>query len=391
MQLLTEGAVPQMTRPEGDLTVGGLVGSDDLDKKKESRPSWRAPLAVGLVLLLILAVIATSALLARPGFTSRATHSPEVTKALPPVPGSRWGVRASLPEARSGLAAAVYDGMIYAIGGQTGTGVTGAVTRYIPATNVWQTLSPLPEPVTDIQAVVVGEKIYVPGGQTAAGAQTDLLEVYDPRRDIWEQKMHLPVAVSGYALAAFEGRLYLFGGQSGSKILGDVYEYDPAQDTWQTRSPLTSGRAFCRAAVVGEKIYLVGGFDGQVALDLNEIYFPGRDAHGETAWSPGPSLPSGRYAMGVASLIDRIYLVGGKVSTSEETELFGSTVTLQYLPANGQWLTFDLPLNPVGRGMGMVALENQLYVIGGNVSTGPLDGNQAYKAIYTFAIPIVVK
>ena len=217
----------------------------------------------------------------------------------PPIP---W-----LPGGRRGLAAVAYDGKIYAIGGETVDGVSADVLRFDPLKNSWQALAPKPLAVSDIQAAMMDEIIYVPGGRLASGEATDALEVYDPRHDAWTQKAHLPQPVSGYALVAFEGRLYLFGGQNGKNYLNTVYEYNPNLDTWSQRTSMLTRRAFMGAAAVTGKIYVIGGFDGQNPLVDNEVYFPTRDGHSETAWEKGRPLPEGRYGMGLAGLADGLH------------------------------------------------------------------------------------
>ena len=86
--------------------------------------------------------------------------------------------------------------------------------------------------------MVLGGLIYVPGGRLASGEMTNVLEVYNPYQDTWSRKAPLPEAVSGYALVAFEGGLYLFGGWDGNKALADVYAYDPGLDQWEARADL---------------------------------------------------------------------------------------------------------------------------------------------------------
>jgi len=45
-------------------------------------------------------------------------------------------------------------------------------------------------------------------------------------------------------LTAFEGRLYVFGGWSGTDYLNSVFEYSPDQDAWQVKSPMATARGF---------------------------------------------------------------------------------------------------------------------------------------------------
>jgi DNA-binding CsgD family transcriptional regulator len=119
----------------------------------------------------------------------RTTQAPTIAVASPApaaTPLQRWQARADLPTARGGLAVAVYENQIYAIGGETTQGVTGMMEQYDAASDTWKALTPKPLPVTDINAAVIGGQIYIPGGRLASGGMTDVLESYDPRRALWE-------------------------------------------------------------------------------------------------------------------------------------------------------------------------------------------------------------
>ncbi len=309
------------------------------------------------------------------------TRSPTIAVASPApaaTPLQRWQAQADLPTARGGLAVAVYENQIYAIGGETTQGVTGMMEQYDVASDTWKALTPKPLPVTDINAAVIGGQIYIPGGRLASGRVTDVLESYDPRRALWERRAPLPVALSGYALAAFEGKLYVFGGWDGQKFLASVYEYDPGQDNWIKRTPMPTMRGFAGAAIAGGKIYVIGGYDGKEALTVNEEYLPERDT-----WSRRAPLPEGRYAMGVASIADIIHVVGG------EGETGSSLPPLQYVHQQDQWQEFEGPLSQRWSHLGLVPFQTQLYGVGGRWNDIPAAQNLSYQAIYTILIPII--
>jgi DNA-binding CsgD family transcriptional regulator len=338
--------------------------------------SRRLALAGGVTLLVVMAFFAFQGIasLVR-GSSPRSTDtSPLVSSSL-----ARWQALDVLPAAVSNQAAVVYEHKIYMLGGSTGTGVTGAVYRFDPLQKSWQALSAKPAPVSDAGAVVLGGLIYVPGGRLASGEVTGLLEVYDPHRDSWEAKAPLPAAVSGYALAAFEGKLYLFGGWDGKNALAAVYVYDPEVDRWQNRSPLPGPRAFAGAAVAGGKIYVIGGYDGKKALATNQSYIPERDQPDEIPWVEQAPLPKARYSMGIASLADTIYLVGGK----------GDASAIEYVSQEDDWRVLDAPLTQVESNLALVSLDKFVYSLGGISNGTVLDEFQTYQAIYTVSFPVI--
>jgi N-acetylneuraminic acid mutarotase len=147
---------------------------------------------------------------------------------------------------------------------------------------------------------VIGGLIYVPGGRSSPDNTqiSNHLEIYDPKLDRWSSGASLPVPISGYALVAFEGRLFLFGGWDGHNYLNNVYMYDPFNDSWQERASMPTARAFSGAAEASEVIYVIGGFNGEQPLNTIEIYSPGRENDPTSAWESTSPLPQGRYSMG---------------------------------------------------------------------------------------------
>ena len=116
------------------------------------------------------------------------------------------------------MGAATYSGNFFIIGGQTTAGISNDVFMFDPIQKKWTTLSGKPTAVVDIHAALLGERIYVPGGKLSENEVTSKLEVYDPRQNAWETRAALPAGVSAYALTAYEGKLYLFGGWMGSGL-----------------------------------------------------------------------------------------------------------------------------------------------------------------------------
>jgi DNA-binding CsgD family transcriptional regulator len=403
MGLVDAGAVrpapPAEDGPPGAAEEPTLAITEEIpaEVKRSPRLAWWAWAGLALAGLVLLAALAAGGMaLAQVG-----PFSPPPTPTLAPTPPpavvaaseSRWSEVSALPAGRSGLAAAVFEGAIYAIGGATAQGPSPATLRYRQSSAGWEALADKPTPVTEIQAAVLGERIYVPGGKDAGGKPVSLLEVYAPRQNRWERLASLPAALSGYALAAYEGRLYLFGGWDGAGYSAAVYSYDPAADRWETRTPLPSPRAFAAAALVESKIYVMGGFDGQQALRANLAYFPGRDhasagspaatRSAESPWEERAPLPEARYAMASTTITSLVYLVGGQSEGKKAGEL-GSA---QYQTMTDRWASFERAPGAVGARPAMVALDTRLHVLGGQSGPAPDARHQIYQAIYTILMP----
>ncbi|MCI0519612.1 MAG: LuxR C-terminal-related transcriptional regulator [Chloroflexi bacterium] len=349
---------------------------NEAEQPEAQRRGWRFGVLWGMAVVIVLAL--TGWLIYERGTALRPPANPT------PQSEPRWQARAEMLSARQGLGVAAVHNQIYAMGGETAEGVSAAVERYDPVADSWEARAAMPVAAADIAAGVVGGLIYIPGGRQADGKISRGLQIYDPEADRWSQGADIPVAVAGYALAALEGRLYLFGGWDGVEYTNRAWIYDPEEDAWSEGTPAPTERAFSGAAVVDGKIYVLGGRDKGGPLQLNEVYQPTLEAQG-AAWGQGSPLPAGRYALGVADVVDIIYLIGGVGAGGEQV------IPLEYIPRQDRWLELDsAPLQPLSR-FGVVLLETSLYLVGGRLGDAPTAQNLAYQAIYTISLPSVVK
>jgi DNA-binding CsgD family transcriptional regulator/N-acetylneuraminic acid mutarotase len=296
---------------------------------------------------------------------------------------SHWQIRASLPTARSGLAAAVFEEQIFAFGGEGKSGVTGEVVRYVAATDKWETMPDMPTPVADIGAVVIGGKIYIPGGRLPSGENTDILQVYNPRLNTWTEGTKLPIRVSAYGLAALDGKIYLFGGWSGSKVLGSVYLYDPETNLWEQKTDMPTARAYAGAVTVNGKIFIIGGYDGTKGLRVNEVYTPELDTGNDHPWDIRAPLPAPRYAMGIINQADIIYLLGGITGDNSQN------IPLVYQFQLNEWQEFETPPKLAGSHLSLAAMNSSIYMLGGKLGSNPNAETQVYQAIFTISFPII--
>jgi N-acetylneuraminic acid mutarotase len=232
---------------------------------------------------------------------------------------------------------------------------------------------------------LIGEKIYIPGGRGADGSPTDILEIYDPRRDAWSTGSRLPKAVSAYALADFEGQLYLFGGWDGTGALDTVYVYDPQTDDWQVGTPMSTSRYHAGAAQAGGKIFVMGGWDGDQAVNTSESYLPSRDQDQEIAWNVETPMPIPLYGMSVQQVTDIIFIVGGRSTRDHELGL------MYYSINQNKW--FEEPLEALDDPItfaSSVAIGGQIYHFGGKVDDQITGRAESFQAIYTVLLPFTI-
>jgi N-acetylneuraminic acid mutarotase len=165
--------------------------------------------------------------------------------------------------------------------------------------------------------------------------------------------------------------------------VSSVYEYVPELDQWNEMTPMSVERGFAGAAVAGGKIYVIGGYDGTGGLDLNEVFIPELEGSVDGPWNSAESLPNSRFGMGIAGLGNMVHVVGGENGEG------GSQSSLVYSPQEDIWQEFDSPSEKSLANFGLVPLDTQLYVVGGELGDELTAINAAYQAIYTFVIPII--
>jgi N-acetylneuraminic acid mutarotase len=177
-----------------------------------------------------------------------------------------WTTKAPMPTARSGLAAAVVDGIIYAIGGSAPNVELATVEAYDPSTNSWSARAAMPEPREVSGAGVVNGVIYAAGG--SGTADYSKLEAYDPKTNSWTTKSPMPSLRMGVAVGQVGGLLYLAGGFDFLGYLGPggtdqsfatVQAYDPTANDWEPVSPMLTPRAYAATAIAEDTLYVMGG------------------------------------------------------------------------------------------------------------------------------------
>jgi len=302
------------------------------------------------------------------------------------VPQQKWEAVTSLNAARSSVAIATFEEKIIIIGGHSDKGVLDAVDMYDPASDAWTTLHDKPTAVYDASAALIGEKIYVPGGITEAGKPTKIVEVYNPRKNIWEKCADMPFAINGYGMVSYEGQLYLFGGWDSTKPLDIVLRYDPSTDTWHQGSPMPTARVHPSVIADGGKLYVMGGSDGDSNLNANESYSPYKQQENEEPWLIDPDLPKKLSGYAAVKLYDKISILGGKSAVSGAIDQF------HYSSALKEWQIINInseTANTVSEAA-YVLLGEYIYMIGGNVNGGYQDSVMRYQAMYTVLLPLTI-
>jgi len=281
----------------------------------------------------------------------------DAAQGLPVLDGT-WSKGASMPTARSEVAAAILDGKIYVAGGLAGAGATDAFEVYDTQANTWRKLPPLPTgPLHHAGLAAVGDRIILTGGYTdLAFNAVRSTWAFDPATESWEQLADMPAPLGAHTTEGVGGMLYLFGGAPGGYV---TWRYDPATDQWEALSPMPERLEHLGSGPLNEdSILVVGGrWDGQ------NSHRAIRYSIADDTSTLEPDLPTARGGIGAASLGGVVFVAGG--------EQFNPMCTFDRVEAFDGSSWFSTPPMPKPRhGLAAVADDETLYVIGG-----------AYKAV----------
>ncbi|TWU35738.1 N-acetylneuraminate epimerase precursor [Novipirellula aureliae] len=174
-------------------------------------------------------------------------------------------------------------------------------SEWMSATISSSGLADLPVELTSFGAAIVDGKVYVYGGHTGSAhsystaEQSNQLWCLDleEKNATWKQLTGGP-RLQGLGMVAHDGRIIRLGGFTAMneededhdlQSQAKVAAYDPATDTWTDLSPLPEPRSSFDAAVIGDTVYVVGGW--QLKGDSDESVWH------KTAWKLDLSNPNG--------------------------------------------------------------------------------------------------
>jgi N-acetylneuraminic acid mutarotase len=127
-----------------------------------------------------------------------------------------WSIKAPMPTPRDHLTSAVVNEKIYVIGGRQPWG--GPLFKdldknemYDPSADTWSTLEPLPTNRSGMPAAVVDGKIYVLGGESIREIFYEN-EKYDPINNSWTQESPMPTPRHGFGAVAIGNKIYTIAG-----------------------------------------------------------------------------------------------------------------------------------------------------------------------------------
>ena len=217
---------------------------------------------------------------------------------------NQWQTLAPMSVARTGVAAAVLNGKLYAIGG---LGVS-SVEIFDPSSGQWSAGPALPAALAYATAIAVDGKILLVGGSNAPSQSTNQVLELDLGTNQWTQKADMPTARHGMKLVMFDEKVWAIGGGSTVTASQAVESYDPATNSWSSEPSLSTGRKWPFAWVANGVIFVAGGYDPYLATV--EVFDPISNQ-----WTSAASLPESKGVSDAVVLGGKVYVVAGQYAS----------------------------------------------------------------------------
>ena len=202
----------------------------------------------------------------------------------------------------------------------------------------WMTLADIPHPQIVCSGAVLNNQLHVIGGCTLVGGASNAHQVYDPVTNSWVDKAPLPDKAGWPAIAVYNGKIYIFGGDKkgiDAKQTDRSFVYDPAKDAWTEIARLPAPRSYAAATAVGEFIYVYGARTlTRDTADLSTYRYDPED----NTYTRMADLPEGARFISQGVYNGSIYVLHGE--TSKEVMADG---VLQYDIVHNSWKKLNIP------------------------------------------------
>ena len=128
----------------------------------------------------------------------------------------------------------------------------------------WASAAPFPNPRHHMGSAVYEGRIYAVGGQhhhDGNAVPQASVHSYDPASGTWSEHAPMPTALSHIAVTLHEGQIVVLGGEAAppSDRVADVTAYDPQTDTWAQLTPLPQVRKSGVGVSIGGALYYSTG------------------------------------------------------------------------------------------------------------------------------------
>ncbi|XP_022106551.1 kelch-like protein 2 [Acanthaster planci] len=185
----------------------------------------------------------------------------------------KWLPRGTMNVPRNYFSMAVLDGMIYVTGGVSNDVVQESVECYNTNTNIWRNVTPMLQAAKSHCLATVGGKLYVIGGETNESI-LDTVQCYNPRFDTWNYMTSMTLPRTSAGVAVLNREIYVLGGsvalgeKQPENMLKSVEIFHPDRNEWRFGPELPEGKVNYGAVTHNGKLYVFGGDTGEEAAGV---------------------------------------------------------------------------------------------------------------------------
>lgn len=291
-----------------------------------------------------------------------------------------WNTTTVLPSLREGHAAAAYNGFLYVLGGYDNLSEVNSVeSAPINANGTlgsFTATTSFPTARTTLTGAAANGYLYVLGGFSSGpnyynsvhGAPIDVHGTLGT----WAAGANFTTARWGHASVAYDGYLYVLGGNGGAPGPENDVQYAAIQPdgsilAWNPTSSMTSGRQYFPAVAHKGYMYAFGGDNAGVQ---NSVEFATINPNGTlSAWSLTNSFTTARQGHSAVGLSGRVYILGGFDGAGYLNDVqlatIGGTGTL------GAW-SGTTSFTTARTEHSSFVYNGRVYVVGGANGSGPM-------------------
>ncbi|MFD1461540.1 Kelch repeat-containing protein [Paenibacillus farraposensis] len=220
-------------------------------------------------------------------------------------------------------------------------------------------------------------KIYIFGGSSGSDPYKDV-QIYDPKNNIMASGSSMPTARAQATSVAYGNDIYVIGGYTGNAYtwtggssVNNVEVYNTQTDTWSVKKAMPQALGALTSVLYKGKIYVFGGLTtNTLSVATVQVYDPVSDS-----WSTKKPIPNTIHVSSAVVYKDKIYLVAGRHIGS------GGNVSLntffEYDPVNDNWSTKPNLLTARG-GPQAVIYSNKIFAIAGMNENGELNTVESF-------------
>lgn len=299
----------------------------------------------------------------------------------------------TLPDTLRASAGTVYNGYVYTVAGDAGSGqsndVQFAQLNSNGTTSAWQATTSLPDSFVEPAVAAYGGHLYVMGGYNGATKNTVYIAAINNDGSVgsWTTSSNnLPYSANAATGFAHNGYLYYMGGVNFSTSYSNVryaaINNDGSIGTWTSTTPMPDIRFRTSSFVANDRVYVLGGYNS--SSNVNTVFYANLNNDGTVGgWTDSPNLlPEQVRSGGAVYNNGYAYYMGGNNGSA-----IVSTVSYAKIKADGSTSTWTSATNALPVALDSVTAASNgdyIYVIGGADSVGDKVDTVYYAQVAPF-------